>query len=128
MGADVRPRYAALIRAFDYGAAMCFGAVAAVGSWAVVPSALPAVPQMLLGMVVGAVAALPMLFLASWLLGGFEILVLFMQVGMVAGMVGSMAPSWTIGHVAFAGIVAGLLIQLLLHTVDRSLRGEVSCD
>lgn len=128
MGGDVHPRHAALLRAFDYGAATCFGAAAAIGSWALVPSALPVVAQMLLGMVAGVGTALPALGLASWLLGGFEILVLFTQVGMVAGMVGAMTASDTTGDVAFEGMIVGLLVQLLLHLVDRSLRGEVSRD
>lgn len=117
---------ASLLRAFDYLAAACFGVAAAVASWALVPSALPWGAEMLLGMVVGVVSALPLLALFSWLLGGFEIVVLSAQVGMFAGMVGVMTNSSTAVDVAFEGILVGVLIQILIHTLDRSLGGEVS--
>lgn len=116
------------VRAFDYVAAASFGAAAATVAWAVVPEALPGLLEMGAGMLAGALAVLPLLGLFSWMLGGFEILVLAMQAGMFAGMVGVMTDSSTASDVAFEGVLVGLLVQLLLHGVDRSLGGEVPED
>ena len=115
-----------LLRVFDYVAAAAFGAVAAAVAWAVVPSDLHFLVQMLMGMVVGATSTLPLVALFSWLAGGFEILVLSMQAGMLAGMTGSMTGSPSLGGAAFEGLLVGLIVQLVLHALDRTLGGEVS--
>ncbi|MDH3208304.1 MAG: hypothetical protein OEO79_17010 [Gemmatimonadota bacterium] len=121
----VQVRHAVLLRAFDYLAAILFGGAAAMAAWLAIPASYPMASEMLLGMVVGIVAALPLLGFFSWLLGGFEILVLSMQVGMFAGMVGAMTTSTDLGDVAFEGALVGVMVQLLVHVVDRSLGGEV---
>lgn len=118
--------HARLLRAFDYLAAAAFGAAGAVVAWLVVPAALPAILEMLLGMLAGMIAALPLLAIFSWLLGGFEIVVVSLQAGMLAGMVGSMTSSTALGDVAFEGMLVGLIVQLLLHGVDRAMGGEVT--
>lgn len=117
-----------MIRAFDYGASVCFGVVSALAAWIAVPEALATPLDVVLGMGVGLVAALPPLALFTWVLGGFEIVVLAMQVGMFAGMVGVMTSSTSALDVAGEGAMVGLLVQLLLHAVDRSLGGEVRLD
>lgn len=121
----MKAEHAAWIRTFDYAAAVSFGAAAALTSWFVVPDALPAPVAMALGMLVGVVAAIPLLGLFSILLGGFEILVMSAQIGMIASMVGAMTGSGSAAHVAGAGALCGFIIQALLHLVDRSLHGEV---
>lgn len=121
-----RLKQAVLLRAFDYGSAVCFGAAGALLSWFVVPTSLPLPSEMVLGMVLGVAGALPFLAILSWILGGFEIIILSMQVGMFAGMVGAMTTSTAVLDVAAEGAMVGLLIQILLHTADRSLGGEVS--
>lgn len=120
--------HGAWVRAFDYVAAASFGAVAATVAWAVVPASLPGLLEMGVGMAVGALVVVPLLGLFSWMLGGFEILVLAVQAGMFAGMVGVMTDGATPSDVAFEGVLVGLLVQLLLHGVDRSLGGEVPDD
>ena len=120
------PAHAGAIRAFDYLAAVALGASAALGSWWLVPGALPAILAMPLGMLVGTVAALPFFLLFTWLLGGFEIVMMAMQIGMLAGMAAPMIQGGTVGSVALAGAGVGLLVQLLLHALDRSLHGEVT--
>lgn len=120
--------HGAWVRAFDYVAAASFGAAAATVAWAVVPASLPGLLEMGAGMAVGALSALPLLALFSWILGGFEIIVLAMQAGMLAGMVGVMTGSPTPSDVAFEGVLVGLLVQLVLHGLDRSLGGEVPGD
>lgn len=117
--------HAILLRAFDYVAAAALGVVAATAAEALVPSPPHVLVEMLLGMVVGALSALPLLALFSWILGGFEIVVLSMQVGMLAGMMGAMTTSTSFRDVAFEGLIVGLLVQLLIHGVDRSMGGEV---
>lgn len=121
-----RPKHAALLRVYDYGSAACFGAVGAVLAWLVVPSSFPLASQVILGMVLGVAAVLPLLALFSWVLGGFEVIVLSMQVGMFAGMVGAMTGSVAALDVVAEGAMVGLLIQILLHAADRSLGGEVT--
>ena len=120
--------HAVVIRAFDYLAACAFGGAAAVGAWQLVPDGVGAVPGMLLGMLVGVVAVVPVLLVLSSILGGFELIVLSMQVGMLAGMTGSMTSSAQWLGVAGEGSIVGLLVQILLHAVDRSLSGEVQRD
>jgi len=118
-------KHAAAIRAFDYGAAICFGAVAAGASWLLVPDTLPGILAMLVGMGVGVAAAVPLLGIFSALLGGFEIVVMSMQIGMVAGMLGAMTGAGDLVVVAGEGAIVGLAIQLILHVLDRYLSGEV---
>lgn len=127
-GALPQVENAVLLRAFDYVAAAALGVVAASAAWALVPAPPHMLVEMLLGMVVGALSALPLLAVFSWILGGFEIVVLSMQVGMVAGMMGAMTTSSSLGEVAFEGLMAGLLVQFLIHAVDRSMEGEVPRD
>lgn len=124
-GALPQVEHAAVLRAFDYVAAAALGVVAATAAEVLVPSPPHMLVEMLLGMVVGALSALPLLALFSWILGGFEIVVLSMQVGMLAGMMGSMTTSTSFRDVAFEGLIVGLLVQLLIHGVDRSMGGEV---
>ena len=119
------PKHAAAIRAFDYLVAATLGASAALGSWWVVPEMLPGVMGMLLGMLVGTLAALPAFVFFTWLLGGFEIVMMAMQIGMLAGMAAPMIAGGTAGSVALAGVGVGLMVHLLLHALDRSLHGEV---
>jgi len=120
--------HAALLRAFDYLAAAAFGAAGAAAAWWIVPTLPSVILEMFLGMLVGMVSALPLLGILSWVLGGFEIVVLSMQVGMFAGMLGAMTTSSATSDVAFEGMLVGLLVQLLVHAVDRSLGGEVGDD
>lgn len=120
------PEHAAAIRAFDYVCALCLGASAALGSWWLVPDALPGVVAMALGMLIGTVAALPAFAFFTWLLGGFEIVMMAMQIGMLAGMAAPMIQGGTVASVAMAGAGVGFVIQLLLHALDRSLHGEVA--
>lgn len=124
-GALPKVEHAVLIRGFDYVAAAALGVVAATTAEVLVPSPPHVLVEMLLGMVVGALSALPLLALFSWILGGFEIVVLSMQVGMLAGMMGAMTTSTSFRDVAFEGLIVGLLVQLLIHGVDRSMGGEV---
>ena len=123
-----RVEHAALVRGFDYVAAGAFGAAASVLAAWIVPDTLHLLVEMALGMAVGMVAILPLLAFFSWLLGGFEIVVLSFQAGMVAGMVGAMTTSTAVEDIAFEGLLVGLLVQLLIHAVDRSVGGEVSRD
>ncbi len=113
------------IGAFDYFAALSFGVVAALAAWLVVADRLPMPVAMLAGMVIGVVAALPPFGLFSFLLGGFEIIVMSMQIGMLAGMLGAMLGSGPMADAALAGAAAGLGVQLLLDVANRTLRGEV---
>ncbi len=122
----MKAEHASAIRTFDYLAAVSFGAAAALSSWYLVPEALPAPLAMIVGMGVGAASAFPLLGLFSFLLGGFEILVMSMQIGMLAGMTGVVIGGSTVARVAVAGAMTGLAIQLLLHLADRSLHGEVT--
>ena len=115
---SVGPAHRGAIRAFDYLAAVSLGASAALGAWWLVPDALPGVLAMILGMLVGTLAAVPVFVLFTWLLGGFEIVMMAMQIGMIAG--------GTVASVAMAGAGVGLVIQMLLHALDRSLHGEVA--
>ncbi len=127
-GAVPQVENAAFLRAFDYVAAAALGVVAASAAWALVPAPPNILVEMLLGMVVGALSTLPLLAVFSWILGGFEIVVLSMQVGMAAGMMGAMTTSSSLGEVAFEGLMVGLLVQFLIHAVDRSMGGEVRSD
>lgn len=120
----MRAEHAVAIRAFDYLAAVCFGAGAAVASWYLVPDVLPAPFAMVLGMVVGMASAFPLLGLFSVLLGGFSIIVMSMQIGMFAGMIGAMAMGTTV-EVLGLGVMVGFVIQCVLHVADRVLQGEV---
>jgi hypothetical protein len=120
------PAHPAAVRAYDYAAAASLGAVAALGSWWIVPDALPGPLAMMLGMIVGTIASVPVFVLFTWMLGGFEIVVMAMQIGMIAGMGAPMISNGTTASVATAGAGAGLVIQLLLHALDRSLHGEVT--
>jgi len=116
------------IRAFDYSAAVSFGAVAALASSFLVPDLLPTPFALLAGMVIGMASAFPLLGLFSWLLGGFEILMMSMQIGMLAGMLGVMTDSQGPARVALVGALTGLAVQLILHVADGALHGEVSCE
>ena len=116
------------IRAFDYSAAVSFGAVAALASSFLVPDLLPTPFALLAGMVIGMASAFPLLGLFSWLLGGFEILMMSMQIGMLAGMLGVMTDSQGPARVALVVALTGLAVQLLLHVADGALHGEVSCE
>ncbi len=116
------------IRAFDYSAAVSFGAVAALASSFLVPDLLPTPFALLAGMVIGMASAFPLLGLFSWLLGGFEILMMSMQIGMLAGMLGAMTDSQGPARVALVGALTGLAVQLILHVADGALHGEVSCE
>lgn len=124
----MRPRaeHAAAVRAFDYLAALSFGAVASLAAWWVVPDGLPGIVAMLLGMVVGVVAITPLFALFSWMLNGFEIIVMSLQIGMIAGMGGPMVAGGSAATIAIAGAATGFLIQLLLHALDRAQHGEVA--
>ncbi len=113
------------IGAFDYFAALSFGVVAALAAWLVVADRLPMPVAMPAGMVIGVVAALPLFGLFSFLLGGFEIIVMSMQIGMLAGMLGAMLGSGPMADAALAGAAAGLGVQLVLDVANRTLRGEV---
>lgn len=119
------PDHAVAIRAFDYLAACAFGVVAALAAWQVVPDSIGVMPSMLLGMIAGVVTAIPVLLVLASILGGFELIILSMQVGMFAGMTGAMTSSIRWADIAWQGAIVGLLIQVLLHVTDRSLRGEV---
>lgn len=123
-----RVTHRALVRAFDYGAAAFFGATAATAAWAVVPPSWPMMAEMIVGMAVGVMCAVPLLGLVSLILGGFEVVMLAMQVGMFAGMIGAMTTSGRVTDVAFEGILVGIMVQVWLHVVDRSLSGEVRSD
>jgi hypothetical protein len=123
---SVGPAHRGAIRAFDYLAAVSLGASAALGAWWLVPDGLPGVLAMILGMVVGTLAAVPVFVLFTWLLGGFEIVMMAMQIGMIAGMGAPMIAGGTVTSVAMAGAGVGLVIQMLLHALDRSLHGEVA--
>jgi len=116
------------IRSFDYVAAVCFGAVAALAAWFIVPDSVSLFLTMLLGMLVGMASAVPLLGVLSQVLGGFELLVLSMQVGMFSGMAGVMTGSATVFEVGSEGAMVGLMIQILLHAVDRYVGGEVTLD
>ena len=116
------------IRAFDYSAALSTVAVAALASSFLVPDLLPTPFALLAGMVIGMASAFPLLGLFSWLLGGFEILMMSMQIGMLAGMLGVMTDSQGPARVALVGALTGLAVQLLLHVADGALHGEVSCE
>lgn len=120
-----RAEHRVAVRAYDYLAALSFGAVASLAAWWIVPDGLPGIVAMLLGMLAGVVAAVPLFALFSWILNGFEIIVLSMQVGMVAGMGGSMIAGGA-GEVVVAGAAVGVLVQLLLHALDRAQHGEVA--
>jgi hypothetical protein len=120
-----RAEHAAAVRAYDYFAALSFGAAASLAAWWVVPEGLPGLVAMLLGMLVGIVAVAPLFALFSWILGGFEIIVMSMQIGMIAGMGGPMVSGGSAATIAIAGAAAGFLIQLLLHALDRAQHGEV---
>jgi len=121
----MKSEHALAIRTFDYFAAVSFGAAAALAAWYLVPDFLPAPLAMVAGMVVGMVAAFPLLGLFSYLLGGFEILMMSLQIGMFAGMAGAMVGGDLVGPAAMAGVLTGGLVQFLLHMADRSLHGEV---
>lgn len=121
----MRPAHAFAIGAYDYFAAYTFGVVAATSAWLLVPDLLPMPVAMLAGMGVGVVSAFPLLGWFSYLLGGFEIIVMSMQIGMVAGMVGVMMGDGTIVPAVVAGGGTGLAIQFILDVADRRLRGEV---
>ena len=121
----IKPERAVAIALYDYFAAATFGVAAALSAWALVPGLLPTPLAMLAGMGVGLVAAFPLLGVFSYLLGGFEIVVMSMQIGMLAGMVGGMMGGDGVAQVALAGAVTGLVIQGLLDVADRRLRGEV---
>jgi hypothetical protein len=119
------PAHPAAIRLFDYASAVAFGAVSALGAWWAVPETLPGVLSMALGMIVGLVAAVPLFAVLNWILGGFEIVMMAMQIAMLAGMAAPMIRGGTAGSVVVAGAGVGLVVQLLLHALDRSLHGEV---
>jgi hypothetical protein len=117
---------AVAIAAYDYFAALTFGTAAALSAWFLVPDVLPTPVAMVAGMGVGTVAAFPLLGLFSFILGGFEIVVMSMQIGMLAGMVGVMIGDDGVLPVIMAGALTGLAIQFFLHLTDRALRGEVA--
>jgi hypothetical protein len=121
----VKREHSLAIRAFDYFAAACFGAGTAVSASLLVPDSLAAPAAMLLGMVVGIVAASLLLGVFMLLLGGFEIVVMSMVIGMFAGMTGVMSGADNLGGVALAGMLVGLGIQVLLHGSDSKLHGKV---
>ncbi len=122
----MKAEHASAIRTFDYLAAVSFGAAAALSSWYLVPEVLPPPLAMIVGMGLGMASAFPLLGFFSFLLGGFEILVMSMQIGMLAGMTGVVIGGSTVAQVAVTGAMTGLAIQLLLHLADRSLHGEVT--
>lgn len=122
---SLRPPHAAALRAFDYAAALALGATACLGSWWIVPDGLPGIVAMMLGMLVGTLVVLPLFALLNWIMSGFELVMMGMQVAMLAGMGGPMIMGGTPGRVALAGAGVGLVVQLLLHALDRSLHGEV---
>ncbi len=124
----MRPEHAVAVRAFDYLAALTFGAASALTAWLVVPGALHFVLAMALGMVAGAVAAAPVLGLFTFLLGGFELVVMSLQIGMLAGMAGAMLGAGPAGRVALLGGLVGLLVQAVLHAADRALHGEARAE
>lgn len=116
--------HAGWIRAFDYGAAVCFGAASSLAAALAVPDALPMPVAVLGGMVVGVLAALPVLALLARLLAGLELVMIAAQIGMLAGMIGVMAGE-SLMQVAAVGAGVGIAVQLVLHVADRALHGEV---
>jgi hypothetical protein len=120
-----KAEHAIAIRAFDYAVAVILGMTACAASWWVVPDGLPGAVAMLSGMLVGVVAVLPLFAGVMWVLGGFEVIVMSLQIGMIAGMGGPMIRGGTLGSVLVAGAGAGLVVQLLLHALDRAQHGEV---
>jgi hypothetical protein len=121
----MKPERAVAIEAYDYFAAVTFGVTAALSASFLVPGPLPTPLAMLAGMGVGLVSAFPLLGLFSYLLGGFEIVVMSMQIGMLAGMVGVMMAEDGVTQIILAGAITGLVIQGLLDAANRALRGEV---
>jgi hypothetical protein len=121
----MKPERAVALAVYDYFAAVTFGVGAALSASFLVPGLLPTPLAMLAGMGVGLVAAFPLLGLFSYLLGGFEIVVMSMQIGMLAGMVGVLIGEEGVAEIILAGAVTGLVIQGLLDVADRRLRGEV---
>jgi hypothetical protein len=113
------------IGAFDYFAAFSFGVVAALAAWLVVPDPFPMPVAMLAGMGIGVLAALPLFGLFSFLLGGFEIIVMSMQIAMLSGMIGAMLGSGPMGDAVLVGGAAGLGVQFILDVANRMLHGEV---
>ena len=123
---SMKPERALAIEVYDYFAAISFGVISALSASFLVPGLLPIPLAMLAGMGVGLVAALPLLGLFSYLLGGFEVVVMSMQIGMLAGMVGVMMGQDGVTQVVLAGAMTGLVIQGLLDVANRALRGEVT--
>lgn len=121
----MKAEHATAILIFDYVAALTFGGVAAVTAWYVVPSSLPDPAAMVLGMIVGTISAVPVLGLFTFLLGGFEIVVMSTLIGMFAGMIGATmgGTDWS-GHLLLGALI-GFCLQTLLRVSDRRLRGEV---
>jgi hypothetical protein len=113
------------VRAYDTFAALCFGAAAAVAAWLVVPNGVVMPLAMVLGMTVGFLSAFPLLAVFTYILGGFEIIVMSMQIGMVAGMVGVMSGGDGWMAVATVGALVGATVHALLYLTDRILHGEV---
>ncbi len=121
----MKPEHAFAIGAYDYFAAYTFGVVAATSAWFVVPALLPMPLAMVVGMAVGVVSVFPLFGFFSYVLGGFEIIVMSMQIAMVTGMVGVMMGDGTIIPVVVAGGGTGLAIQFILDVANRRMRGEV---
>lgn len=121
----MKPPSGFAIGAFDYFAALSFGVVAALSAWFLVPESLPIAVTMVAGMAVGVLAGLPLFGLFSYLLGGFEIIVMSMQIGMLAGMLGAMLRGGPLSAAVLVGGAAGLDVQIVLDVVNRIMRGEV---
>lgn len=124
----MKPERALALGLYDYFAATTFGVAAASASWLLIPDAFGPILMMLAGMVVGLVAAFPLLGFFSYVMGGFEIIVMSMQIGMLAGMAGGMMIEESLGTAVTAGALVGLVVQCVLDVANRMLRGEVPHD
>ena len=122
----MKPERALAIGVYDYFASLTFGVAAATAAWFLVPDLLPTPLAMVMGMGVGVIAAFPLLGLFTYILGGFEIIVMSMQIGMIAGMIGVMMGDQPLAPVLMAGAAAGFAVQCVLDMANRALRGEVS--
>ena len=84
---------------------------------------------MVLGMLLGMAALLPVLLLAQLFTSPFEIAMPGMPAAMISGMLAGMAaatgPAARLDWAGY-GLAIGLGVQLVFHLYDLSLHGEVS--
>jgi len=124
----MRPKYAVLLRLFDYIAAMVYGTGAALLVETAVKPDWPVPLGMVAGMVLGVAAFVILTPFFILLIGGFEILMTGMFAGMVSGMGCAMLLSTFAGSPKEAllyGAVFGLLVQVSLHIYDVKHFGDV---